>query len=297
MDLLDLFVGMEGTLGVVSEVELRLLPLPAAMWGLVAFMPGQDAALKLVRAIRGEVVGDGTPAVSVRPVALEWFNRDALAMLAAQRSSNAVFSGLPVIPEGGRTAVYVEYHGDNEDSVMEAMGTASAVAESLGGSEDATWVAGDDREMERLKVFRHAVPEAVNLTIDQRRRTEPSLTKLGTDMSVPDSRLEEVIGMYDHDLAAAGLESVVFGHIGNNHVHVNIRPRSKEEYATGKKLYLSWAQRIVAMDGSVSAEHGVGKLKVEFLRLMYGEKGISEMRAVRKVFDPREAMGRGNLFS
>jgi len=192
--------------------------------------------------------------------------------------------------------VYVEYHDADEEAVMAAMEAASRMASALGGSEDATWVASDDREMERLKRFRHAVPEAVNLTIDERRRSVPQLAKLSTDMAVPDERLGEAMDMYDRGLADRGLESVIFGHIGNNHVHVNILPASAEQYAAGKALYLEWAERVVAMGGSVSAEHGIGKLKVEFLRLMYGDKGVEQMRRTRRVFDPGEAMGRGNLF-
>jgi D-lactate dehydrogenase (cytochrome) len=296
MDLVDLFVGMEGTLGVVTEVELRLTPLPAAMWGLVAFVPSQDAALCVVRALRGEVL-DGVPSgPDLRPVALEWFNRDALAMLAAQRKTNPAFADIPQLPDGEVTAVYVEYHGASEDAVMEALGGASEIVEALGGSEDATWVAADEREMGRLKAFRHAVPEAVNLTIDQRRRDEPSLTKLGTDMSVPDEKLGWALALYDRDLRAAGLESVIFGHVGNNHLHVNILPRTREEYERGKELYLSWARQVVDAGGSVAAEHGIGKLKTAFLRLMYGADGIEQMRALRRVFDPNEVMNRGNLF-
>lgn len=296
MDLLDLFIGMEGTLGVVTEVELRLLPKPPSMWGVMAFMPDEAAAVMLIRALRGENIDGGKSAPDPAPVAIEFFNSAALALLRNQKASNAAFAEIPELPRSYHTAVYAEFHGPDEDTITDAVMAASEAMVALGGDEDATWVADSEREMERLKFFRHAVPESVNLLIDGRRREHPSLTKLGTDMSVPDRSLSDVLSMYNDDLAAAGLESVIFGHAGDNHVHVNILPRDEQEYARGKELYLSWARRVVEMGGSVSAEHGIGKLKTDFLRVMYGEQGIDEMRALKRVFDPDGLLNRGNLF-
>ncbi len=98
-------------------------------------------------------------------------------------------------------------------------------------------------------------------------------------------------------LDGAGLESVIFGHIANNHLHVNILPNSLEEYERGKALYLCWAEEIVARGGSISAEHGIGKLKVPFLQLMYGEQGVEQMRQLKGLFDPQLMLNPGNLFS
>jgi len=103
--------------------------------------------------------------------------------------------------------------------------------------------------------------------------------------------------MYHDDLRAAGLEYVIFGHIGNNHLHVNILPRTPDEYQHGKALYLEWARRVVAMGGTVSAEHGIGKLKTAMLEIMYGPAAIEQMRAVKRVFDPQMLLNRGTLFS
>ncbi len=167
---------------------------------------------------------------------------------------------------------------------------------ALGGNEDDTWCATTPRELEPLKAFRHAPPEAVNHLIGERKRRIPELTKLGTDMSVPDSELEAVMAMYREGLRQAGLQSVIFGHIGNNHVHVNILPETLEDYARGKALYLDWAEQVVARGGAISAEHGIGKLKIPFLRLMYGEEGIAQMRALKRVFDPDMLLNPGTLF-
>jgi D-lactate dehydrogenase (cytochrome) len=296
MDLVDLFIGMEGTLGVAVEIELGLSPAPAAVWGVMAFLPGEDASLRFVRAIRGETV-DPVPALErERPVAIEYFGGKALDLLRRQKATNAAFSAIPRIPDAAASAIYVEYHGPHEDAVAHAAARAGEVLAALGGDLDITWAATTPRELERLKYFRHAIPESVNLLIDERRKAEPKLTKLGTDMSVPDDALEQVIGMYEQGLARAGLEGVMFGHIGDNHVHVNILPRSLDEYARGKALYLTWAREVCRLGGSVSAEHGIGKIKPDFLKMMYGDHGIDEMRALKALFDPEGILNPGNLF-
>lgn len=295
MDVLDLFIGMEGTLGVLTEVEIKLIPMPGAINGLTVFLPSEDAALKLVRILRGEAV-EGFEPISTRPVGIEFFNSDALNLLRRMKSESSAFEKIPALKPHFHTAVYAEFHAETEDALEEAVMGLMETILALGGSDDDTWYATTEREIEPLKAFRHAIPEAVNLLIDQRKRDCPDLTKLGTDMSVPNERLEAAIAMYDSGLRESGLESVMFGHIGNNHVHVNILPHSMEEYERGKSLYLSWARQVVEWGGSISAEHGIGKIKVPFLALMYGEEGIAEMRALKMLFDPGMMLNLGNLF-
>lgn len=289
MDLVDLFIGAEGTLGIVSAVELRLIPAPAAVWGITAFFPALDPALEFVVRLRAG-------SLAVPPVAIEFFDEHALNLLRGQKATNPAFAQIPDMPPAYHTAIYVEFHGADDDRISEAVMVLSDLMGACGGHEEATWIATDRRELERFKKFRHAVPEAVNLLIDQRRKTEPGLTKLGTDMSVPDADLKDILALYTRTLAETGLEYVIFGHIGNNHVHVNIIPRNLDEYDRGKALYLTWAREVIRRGGSVSAEHGIGKLKVALLREMYGDAGITAMRAVKACFDPDGRLNRGNLF-
>jgi D-lactate dehydrogenase (cytochrome) len=287
MPLLDLFIGSEGTLGVFTELELRLLPAPASVWGVTAFLPSDEAACAFVEEVR---------AAPCPPVAIEFFDDRALTLLRRQRATHAAFADIPAPPEGALAAVYVEFHGTNEDAVTEAVAAMSEAMVRHGGSEDTCWLASEKRDLLRIKAFRHAVPESVNLLIDERRRTEPRLTKLGTDLAVPDAALHATLKMYRDDLLAAGLEHVIFGHIGNNHVHVNVIPRDLAEYETGRRLYLRWAAEVVRLGGSVSAEHGIGKLKIAMLETMFGPAGIADMRRVKRIFDPDGLLNPGNLF-
>ncbi len=288
MDLIDLFIGAEGTLGIVSDMVLRLIPQPLAVWGVQAFLPDEAAAIDFVEKLRA------TPEAG--PVAIEFFDSGALNLLRRQKAENPAFGDLPDMPAEWHTAVYVEFHDETEDAVEGRVLAMSEVMAACGGDPDATWLGSETQDMQRLKAFRHAIPESVNLLIDQRRREEPALTKLGTDLAVPDGCLADVMRMYRADLEAAGLEFVIFGHIGNNHVHVNILPRTLDEYRRGKVLYLGWARTVVGMGGSISAEHGVGKLKRDMLAVMYGERGIAEMRALKALFDPEGILNPGNLF-
>ncbi|HEX2952286.1 MAG TPA: FAD-binding oxidoreductase [Armatimonadota bacterium] len=295
MDMLDLLIGMEGTLGIITEIELKLIPKPQAIAGLMVFLPNEEAALQFVRAARGEAV-KGLDSLQTRPAAIEYFNSNALNLLRDMKSMNSAFQKIPALKPHYHTAVYIEYHADSDDELEEPVMQVMETIFALDGSDEDTWYATTERELEPLKAFRHATPEAVNLLIDQRKRECKELTKLGTDMSVPDEYLEPVIAMYDQGLKEQGLESVMFGHIGNNHVHVNILPHNMEEYSHGKSLYLKWAEKIVAQGGCVSAEHGIGKIKTSFLKMMYGEEGIEQMRALKTLFDPDILLNPGDLF-
>lgn len=295
MDLIDLFIGMEGTLGIVTEAQLRLIPQPAAVGGLTLFLPSGAAALAFARLARGETV-NGRAGLVVRPVAIEYFNQDTLNLLRRMKAEGRGADAVPSLPAHYHTAIYLEFHGVDGEMVERAALAAVEAAVAVGGRDEDSWYAATPRDLETQKAFRHAVPESVNALIGERQKTERGITKLGTDMSVPDAALESVMAMYEADLAAAGLESVIFGHIGNNHVHVNILPRLMAEYDRGKALYQAWARRVVSMGGSVSAEHGIGKLKTPLLALMFGEAGIAQMRALKGLFDPGTVLNPGVLF-
>lgn len=279
MDMVDLFVGSEGTLGIVTEVEIRLLPLPAASWGVTTFLPSEKQALHFVTAARE----------ALRPVAIEYFDHRALDLLREHTQ-------IQHLDKDYHTAVYMEFHGQDVASVRQDVLQLGQLAEVYGGSEDRTWVATNPQDLEKLHLFRHATPETVNTLIDRRRRVDSRLTKLNTDMAVPDSELYNVAELYNRRLEEEGLEAVVFGHIGDNHIHVNILPRSIEDYIKGKELYLEWAREVTAMGGTISAEHGVGKMKVAMLREMIGDSGVAKMQSVKKLFDPAGILCPGNLF-
>lgn len=296
MDLIDLFIGAEGTLGVITEIELKLVKAPAMRIGIVAFLQDRKSALKLVRALRREALPPGTSVLPVLPLSIEYFDQRALALLKDQQQSNPAFSQLQPLPDGTPEAVYAEFDGADDDKAWEILSGLGTLVERSGGNEHDTWVALDGQKMEKLRFFRHACPECVNIQVDRCRKSDPRITKLGTDMSVPAQYLDQAMDMYERDLTEAGLNFVIFGHIGQNHLHVNVIPRSMEEYDRAKALYMGWARTVSAWGGSVAAEHGIGKLKAPFLRAMYSDSQLAEMAALKAVFDPEDLLCAGNIF-
>ena len=288
MDAVDLFIGSDGTLGVITELELALMPVPAVTWGVSCFFPSEKAALDFTMAARPELGCAG---------AFEFFDAGALDILRSQRENSAAFASLPELDPEAVCCIYVELDCEDEVQALEGLSRLGRILSETGGSEEATWVARTDVDRESQRFFRHAVPESVNMLIDERRRADPAITKLGSDMSVPDERLHDVVALYRRTLAESGLQSAAWGHIGNNHLHVNVLPCDAADFAAGKELFRGWAREVTAMGGAVSAEHGVGKIKRDFLAVMYGPEHIREMAHLKAQLDPYGQLGRGNLFS
>ncbi len=288
MDLIDLFIGQEGTLGVVSAVTLGLLPEPAHTLGVLYFFKTEAQALDFVLRVRA----DAAAGSALRPSALEYFDKGALDVMAPLKSS-AVRTPDPAHHAG----VYVEVDDEEEERLYSYFEGLSGLVSLTGQDPDANWAGDSPAERESLRLFRHTVPEAVNARIAAARREAPAITKLGTDFAVGDDALRALVSLYRERLDAAGLDSVMFGHIGDNHLHVNVLPRTAEEYESGKKIFAGIAAAVVAMGGTVSGEHGIGKLKRNLLALMYGPDDIDDMKRLKRTFDPGFLLNRGNLFT
>ena len=231
MDLVDLLIGSDGTLGVIVELYLILDPLPEAIWGSANLFEKEKDALLFVDRVR-----------QVSDVAsIEYFDAGALAILREQKKAGSAFSALQDIPEWTESIVYTELHCDSEEKALEDLLRIGELLNQTGGSEKNTWVARNQSDLDGLMFFRHAVPESVNMYIDRLRKKDPSLTKLGSDMSVPNDRLFDVVAMYRRDIAKTGIRSATWGHIGDNHLHVNFLPENQEEAARVKELFRKWA--------------------------------------------------------
>ncbi len=270
MDFLDLFIGSEGTLGVVTEAEVTLLPTPADLFTGVVFFGSDEAALAAVDAWR--------PVPALRM--LEYMDAASLNLLRSRFRE---------IPGEARAAVLIEQEvakgEDAEEAWIERLEASEALLE-------ASWFATSAADRERFRKFRHAVPEAVNDLVRQR-----SLTKMGSDFAVPIARNREMLKVYREalDREFPG-QYVVFGHIGDAHLHANILPADNAEWLRAKDLMKYFAAQAVAMGGTISAEHGLGKRKKEFLPLQFSAEQIAAMKAVKARLDPNGLLGRGTLF-
>jgi len=287
MDAIDLFIGSDGTLGVLTELELELLPLPVVIWGISCFFRKEKDAIAFTRKVREEIG---------QAAAIEFFDGGAIEILRRQKARGTAFSSLLDVDAWVDCCIYVELHCETQAEALDTLYRLGEILEAAGGKETETWVARNANDREQQQFFRHAVPESTNMLIDDRKKIDSVITKLGADMSVPDEYLDDVVEMYRRSLKEYDLESATWGHIGNNHLHVNILPRDGEDYRKGKELYAIWAKAVTKMGGAVSAEHGVGKLKRAFLEVMYGREHIMEMARLKRQLDPHFIFGRGNLF-
>ena len=294
MDLVDLFMGSQGTLGIITELELALMKTPKLMWGLTTFLPSDEAALKYVRILRGDEL-EGMPQFKHKPASLEYFNQRALNMLLDQKKVTPAFQQIQEIKPGFESAVYAEFNEQNPEELWPTLEKISEVIIALGGDPDNTWVANCARELDKLIFFRHAVSESINMVIDENRKNEPTLTLLSGDMAVPDCEFENIFHFYEDELKKTNLHWVIFGHVGENHFHPNILPRNKEELDLGHEVIRNWARKVSEMGGTVSAEHGTGKLKRDLAQIMYGKEKLEQMRAFKNIFDPKGILCPGNI--
>ena len=283
MDLIDLFVGSEGTLGVVTEVELSLLTQPEGVLSGVVFFKSEESLLAFVREARERSLksragsGEGVDAR-----AIEYFDGEALKFLRER---------YPLVPLGAAGAVFFEQ--ETTPRTEEAlMGEWLGLVEAHDALADESWFGTNEHDRAEMRAFRHALPVMVNEWLARRGQR-----KVSTDMAVPDAAFPEMLGFYKETLRAGRLSYVIFGHIGDNHVHVNILPRDDAEAAAARETYGRFVERAVRLGGTVSAEHGVGKIKREYLRALYGERHLREMAELKRAFDPACVLGRGNVFA
>lgn len=286
MDLIDLFIGSEGALGIVTLVEIWLEE-SRPQFSSVLFLDDLESALEFVIGLRSEQ--------TIATEYIELLDGRSLGMLRDVQEIFPTSLGVPPIPVDAGSAVLFDIPL-SEETIESDLERIERLAIQCNSSLDGSWCGHEGRELERFIAFRHAVPETVNAIIAQRKREHPAMHKLGTDISVPDGSLLEMMSFYTSMMESSGLDHVIFGHIGDNHPHLNILPRNQEELEKGKVLYLEFARKAVALRGSVSAEHGIGKLKRDFLRIMYGDDDVEEMRKIKRSLDPGWMLSPGNIF-
>jgi FAD/FMN-containing dehydrogenases len=282
MDVLDLFIGSEGTLAVVIEIEVRLLTKPQGLLSGVVFFESESDVLSFVAEVRSRSLENRQTAnlLCLDARALEFFDAESLNFLRQK---------YPNVPESA-TGVFFEQEttSDSEDSIMNEWMLAVEKHRAMGES----WFATNEQDQMKLREFRHQLPVLMNewfARYEQR--------KVSTDMAVPDEAFPGMFQLYQETLRESGLRYTIFGHIGDNHVHVNILPRNDEEGVQARALYVKFLKHAASVGGTLSAEHGVGKLKREYLKLFYSEQQLREMALLKRAFDPNGILGRGNIFS
>ncbi len=266
-DLTRLFVGSEGTLGIITEVTLRLYGIPEAIMAAVCPFPSVEAAVATVV----ETIQAGVPVARIELV-------DEVAMAAIAAYSKLDY---PVTPH-----LFFECHGTPR-GVEEQVAQVKEFASEHGGSAF-RWAATPE-ERSRLWQARHDAHYASMAS-------RPGARVWATDVCVPISRLAQCIGETRADLAASSLTGGIVGHVGDGNFHVGILvdPTRPEEIAEAAKLNERLVQRAIAMDGTCTGEHGVGYGKMDFLIAEHGE-AVSVMRMLKRALDPDNIMNPGKI--
>jgi D-lactate dehydrogenase (cytochrome) len=283
MDAIDLFIGSEGTLGVITQIKLKLLPKEDNLISGILFFYNEADALDFVddarlQSRKHNKIKDES---NINARGIEFFDYYSLQFLKED---------YPQINDQHNAAVWFEQETtENTEEVlfekwMNLMEKYSADIEN-------SWFAIDKSELDKFKTFRHAISSKVSEIITKR-----GLRKVGTDTAVPVEQFHKYYEEMKQAVNTENIDYICYGHIGDCHLHLNMLPKNETEFVKAKTLYQLFCKRAAELGGTVSAEHGIGKMKRDYLLEMYGKENIIQMAKIKRTFDPNLILGIGNIF-
>ena len=274
-DPVDWFVGSEGTLGVVLEAEIALLPTPGRVLGLGVPFPSEAHALAFIVAARRSS--------RVHPRCLEYFDAEAFEVVRRAMDD-------PSWGPAAQAMVYLEEAGDDEPPLDEWL----ALAQAHGASDSDVKVFDGEHALREARRLRHAVPAAMH------ERAAPFLAqggrRMSTDWAVPYAMVGAALAESRRITAAHDVQpAVTYGHVGNGHPHQNFIAQDPGEVKQIEGALEETLRAVIAMGGTVAAEHGIGKVKSKWLGLQLGARQLAVLRALKHEFDPDGRLAPGNI--
>jgi D-lactate dehydrogenase (cytochrome) len=313
LDLVDLFVGSEGTLGVVSAVELRVIPEPPRAFGWVA-LESEGAALALVARLRdaARATWAAKDPRGIDIAAIESLDRRCLELLREDGKDREQGVRVPAgadtallfqaeLPQGADAALALDELGRLDDATRPdtPLVRLALLLRAAGVLEDVELaLPGETRHAQRLLALREAAPLCVNHRIAAAQRQHPDVHKTAADMIVPFKHLPGMLMRYREGFARRGLDHAIWGHVSDGNLHANAIPRDAADVRLGEEAILEFGDEVLRLGGCPMSEHGVGRnpVKQELLRRLYGDAGIEQMRAVKQALDPGWKLAPGVLF-
>jgi D-lactate dehydrogenase (cytochrome) len=297
MDLIDLFIGAEGTLGVITEATLRVATdRPSTC---LAFLTARDrdAALALVATLRDEARrtwadqhGDGLDIA-----AIEHMDARSLSLLREYRVGRRLAVDLDP-----QAAIGLQLTIEARGAIDATTSRLATIVDHFLPHEDViVALPGDEAEARRLVSLREAVPLAVNQRVARaQREIDGRIEKTAGDVIVPFERLGELFDLFAREAEQHRLDVAAWGHISDGNMHPNVIPRSYAEFERGREAVLTFGRQAVRLGGAPMAEHGVGRsaIKQQLLLELYGADGIEQMRAVKRALDPEGKLAAGVIF-
>ena len=267
-DLTRLLVGSEGTLGIMTELTVKLYPIPEAISAAVCTFPSIAAAVQAVI----QTIQLGVPVARIELL-------DQLALAAINRFSKTTLAEAPTL--------FFEFHG-SPAGVAEQAETVQALASELGGT-DFAWATRPE-ERSRLWQARHDAYFACL-------QLKPGCRCFPTDVCVPISRLAECIAETQTDIAQVSIPIALFGHVGDGNFHlvVLVDPDNPKEMEEAAWISSRVVERAIAMEGTCTGEHGIGLGKRKYLQREHGEVAVAVMQALKDALDPLGLLNPGKV--
>lgn len=275
MDMIDLFIGSEGTLGIVKKVGLDLLYQVEEVLSAIVFFDDYNNLLNFAEYLRND-----NPR-HLKPRLIEYFDHNSLKLLSEHHSD---------LPTDAMGAVWVEFE---TNAIMLEHDTLALYELTLEHTDlvDMTWVAMTDNEREKITKFRHDLPLSVNELL-----TKYGQQKIYTDTAVPTESFRTYYNEMYSELNSMGLDYVVFGHLGDCHLHANLFVKSEDDRVKAENFYHNMMKLAIELEGTISAEHGIGKIKRPYMKYMFTDEEIRGMMNVKKALDPKNLMALDTLF-
>jgi FAD/FMN-containing dehydrogenase len=276
----QLFVGSEGTLGIVTRIEVSLSELPANMFvGIVFFRDLKSAIDFTIEAIH-------EPAY--KPVSMEFLDQGCLEIIRPKAKGIA-------IPSSARAMIYFEQEYNDDSEKDRWLNLWFPLMEKHSPFSDDTQIADSPKEKRHLYDLRHHVPSTTNE--ESIKAVKTGGCKISTDWAVPHNRLHDLFRYFDEIRGPLGDMTVIrFGHLGSGHPHFNFIARTGEEKIIASEIDDLMAKKAVALGGCVAGEHGIGKMKHRQLAFQYPPPIIGAMKALKRELDPAGIMAPGNIF-
>jgi D-lactate dehydrogenase (cytochrome) len=291
MDLIDLFIGSEGTLGAISEVEVRLQSPPARILPVFAHFPSEADAISFVKTLREASWAKKSGKSAEREIdalSIEFLDEASLRFLRKKYPPSK-------IPYESKSAVFFEQEIQGEEVLNYLLGQIVALLESCGVI--STLASMEEDWNKEVKAIRHALPESINTYV-----RSVGVHKVATDIVVPDEALEGMMSYYHEVGEKSKVSYVNFGHIGDSHLHFNFLPACEEELKRAEEMSVLLLKKAVELGGTVSGEHGVGKKtyvdggrRLPYLQIMYGVDGLRSTAKIKCALDPNKILNVGNI--
>ena len=265
-NMMDLLIGQEGTLAVITRAWLKTVPY-FDVTSVVVFFNSREDCIGCTKTLK-----QASQMQQLQSYSVEYFDEYAIGFMQTR---------MPEIPTAN-CGLIIEVEASET-----ALDTLVAILEPAGALMEYTILEETSARQIQLQRARHAIPAGINEQLVRNK-----MPKVGTDFAVPFEYLEWMMDAYDE----VELPKVLFGHIGDAHLHLNMLPSNTEELIRAKEVYQELARIAISYGGTVSAEHGIGKIKRELFAEMVGDATIESFRALKSVVDPAWILGRGNIF-